>query len=332
MTGGHGGRAGFAGTAGAASASGPGAPPASVPRPGLPDRPDPGTAAAAADPGAPPLRVTWLPGLTPYEPAWRLQERLARARGAGRLPDLFLLLQHPPVYTVGRSGRDEEILLSPALRRQRGVEVFHIDRGGKVTYHGPGQLVGYGIVDLKGLPGGLKRYVHGLEDALVATLARFGIAAHREEGLVGVWVGREKIAAIGIRVSRGITWHGFALNVDPDLSYFGGIIPCGITDRGVTSMARLLGRAPDLAQVARVAAEELARVLGRRLEWAPGAGWLEAWAGGEEDPARDGARPLPPADPVRGGGPHPGPASAPAGSAAGPRSRDGGPPGREATA
>ncbi|QIA27512.1 lipoyl(octanoyl) transferase LipB [Thermaerobacter sp. PB12/4term] len=227
--------------------------------------------------GAPVLRVTWLPGLTPYEPAWRLQERLARARGEGRLPDLFLLLQHPPVYTVGRSGREEEILLSPTLRRQRGVEVFHIDRGGKVTYHGPGQLVGYGIIDLKNLPGGLKRYVHGLEEALVATLARFGIVAHREDGLVGVWAGHEKIAAIGIRVSRGITWHGFALNVDPDLAYFGGIIPCGITDRGVTSMARLLGRAPALEAVAQVAAEELARVLGRRLEWAGGPGWLEDW-------------------------------------------------------
>ncbi|EKP95453.1 lipoyl(octanoyl) transferase LipB [Thermaerobacter subterraneus] len=251
---------------GAGGAAGPqrAVPAASAAGPALPD-------------GPPVLRVTWLPGLTPYEPAWRLQERLARARGEGRVPDLFLLLQHPPVYTVGRSGRDDEILLSPTLRRQRGVEVFHIDRGGKVTYHGPGQLVGYGIVDLKNLPGGLKRYVHGLEEALVATLARFGVVAHREDGLVGVWAGREKIAAIGIRVSRGVTWHGFALNVDPDLAYFGGIIPCGITDRGVTSMARLLGRAPALEAVAQVAAEELARVLGRRLEWTGDSGWLEAW-------------------------------------------------------
>ncbi|WP_042501972.1 lipoyl(octanoyl) transferase LipB [Thermaerobacter marianensis] len=230
------------------------------------------------------LRVSWLPGLTPYEPAWRLQERLARARGEGRLPDLFLLLQHPPVYTVGRSGRDDEILLDPDARRRLGVQVFHIDRGGKVTYHGPGQLVGYGIVDLKNLPGGLKRYVHGLEEALVATLARFGIAAHREDGNVGVWVGREKIAAIGIRVSRGITWHGFALNVAPDLAFFGGIIPCGITDRGVTSMARLLGHAPPLEQVARVAAEELARVLDRQLEWVSDPGWLSAWGGVPESP------------------------------------------------
>ena len=150
-------------------------------------------------------------------------------------------------------------------------------RGGRVTYHGPGQLVGYGIVDLKRLPGGLRRYVHGLEEGLIAALARFGIAAHREDGLVGVWVGQEKIAAIGIRVSRGVTWHGFALNVDPDLSYFGGIIPCGITDRGVTSMARLLGAAPSLPAVARVVAEEVARVLDRRLAWVPDPGWLAAW-------------------------------------------------------
>ncbi|HEY8552108.1 MAG TPA: lipoyl(octanoyl) transferase LipB [Thermaerobacter sp.] len=240
-------------------------------------RPQGEAAGEAPSPSWAALRVTWLPGLTPYEPAWRLQERLARARAEGRLPDLFLLLQHPPVYTVGRSGRDEEILLDPATRRRRGVQVFHVDRGGKVTYHGPGQLVGYGIVDLKHLPGGLRRYVHGLEEALVATLARFGIAAHREDGLVGVWVGREKIAAIGIRVSRGVTWHGFALNVDPDLSYFGGIIPCGITDRGVTSMGRLLGQAPPLDEVAQVAAQELARVLERRLEWVPDPGWLGAW-------------------------------------------------------
>ena len=239
--------------------------------------PRPDAASEAPRPSPPALRVTWLPGLTPYEPAWRLQERLAQARAEGLLPDLFLLLQHPPVYTVGRSGRDEEILLDPAARRRRGVQVFHIDRGGKVTYHGPGQLVGYGIVDLKNLPGGLRRYVRGLEEALVATLGRFGIAAHREDGLVGVWVGREKIAAIGIRVRRGVTWHGFALNVDPDLSYFGGIIPCGITDRGVTSMGRLLGKAPPLDQVARVAAEELARVLERRLEWTPAWDWLRPW-------------------------------------------------------
>ena len=218
------------------------------------------------------LQAMLLPELTPYLPAWRLQQRLAAARLEGRCPDLLLLLQHPPVYTVGRSGREGEILLDEQARRRRGVEVYHIDRGGRVTYHGPGQLVGYGIVALGALPGGLRRYVRSLEAGIIAALARWGIAARREEGLVGVWVGDEKIAAIGIRVSRGVTRHGFALNVDPDLSYFKGIIPCGLQDRGVTSMARLLGEAPPWETVARTVAEEVAAALDRHLEWtAPGA-------------------------------------------------------------
>lgn len=221
------------------------------------------------------LHAIRLPGLTPYEPAWRLQQRLVRARREKRLPDLLLLLEHPPVYTVGRVGQQSEILIDPETRRRLGVEVYHIDRGGRVTYHGPGQLVGYGIIDLHELAGGVHRYVRSLEAGLIAALARLGIVARREEGATGVWVGDAKIAAIGIRVTRAVTMHGFALNVDPDLRFFDGIIPCGIRDRGVTSIRRLLGESPDLDVVARIVAEELARALDRRLVWQEHASILE---------------------------------------------------------
>lgn len=236
----------------------------------------------------PELHAIRLPGLTPYEPAWRLQHRLARARREGAVPDLLLLLEHPPVYTVGRGGRESEILLDGDARRRLGVEVHHIDRGGRVTYHGPGQLVGYGIVDLRHLPGGVHRYLRSMEAGLIAALARLGIEARRQEGLTGVWAGEEKIAAIGIRVTRGVTMHGFALNVHPDLSFFAGIIPCGIRDRGVTSIRRLLGQAPGLDAVARIVAEELARALGRRLVWEPDTMLLAPYQGREE-----GGEPVP---------------------------------------
>lgn len=234
------------------------------------------------------LHAVRLPGLTPYVPAWRLQERLVAARRRGAVPDLLLLLEHPPVYTIGRGGDASEILLDGHTRRRLGIEVHRVDRGGRVTFHGPGQLVGYGIVDLRGVGGGVHGYLRSIEAGLINVLGRLGIAARREEGLTGVWVGDEKIAAIGIRVTRGVSMHGFALNVDPDLSYFGGIVPCGIRDRGVTSIRRLLGRAPDLDTVARVVAEELAAVLGRRLVWERDASLLAPWAAEAEDGAGNG--------------------------------------------
>lgn len=208
-----------------------------------------------------------LPGLTPYEASWRLQHRLVQARQQQLIPDLLLLLEHPPVYTIGRAGQDQEVLLDREACRLRGVEVHYTDRGGRVTYHGPGQLVGYGIIDLRGLAMGVRGYIRSLEEGLIAALRRLGIESRQEEGLTGVWVGDEKIAAIGIRVSRGITMHGFALNVDPDLSFFRDIIPCGITDRGVTSIRRVRGTAPSLDDVACIVAQEIARALRRNLVW-----------------------------------------------------------------
>lgn len=199
--------------------------------------------------GARPCRVAWL-GLVDYDRAWDLQRALVEQVKAGATPATLLLLEHPHVYTLGRRGQDSDVLAGAATLAALGATVRHVDRGGEVTYHGPGQLVGYTILDLKGW-GGPVRYVRALEQALIATLLDFGVRAGRIEGLTGVWVGDEKIAAIGLRVSGGVTSHGFALNVNTDLSYFQHIVPCGIRDRGVTSMARLLGQTLDMAEVRR---------------------------------------------------------------------------------
>jgi lipoic acid synthetase len=185
------------------------------------------------------LRARWL-GTVPYREA----EALQRAVHANADDDYLLLQEHPHVYTLGSSAKAEHVLRDPA---SVGADLVVADRGGDVTYHGPGQLVGYPIVSLAEWRAGQRdvvAYVRRLEDALIAVLADFGVAADRSRGYTGVWVGDEKIAAIGVRVARGRTRHGFALNVDPDLTMFGHIVPCGITDRGVTSMARVLGTAP----------------------------------------------------------------------------------------
>jgi lipoate-protein ligase B len=160
----------------------------------------------------------------------------------------LLLLEHPPVYTRGRLGRSDQILLAPDELAQRGIRVVETDRGGQVTYHGPGQLVAYPVVDLRGWGGPLK-YVRTLEQIIIETLADFEISAGTVEKLTGVWVGDAKIAAIGVKISRGVAYHGFALNVNTDLSYFDHIVPCGICDRTATSMAQLLGARVDVEMV-----------------------------------------------------------------------------------
>jgi lipoyl(octanoyl) transferase len=192
-------------------------------------------------------------GLVGYREAWALQNELHDKRVAGDIGDTLLLLEHPHVYTIGRRGNHEDVL-------RPDVEVVETDRGGQVTYHGPGQLVGYPIVDL-GPGADLVRYVRRLEDVMIDTLAHFGIMAGRDEGNTGVWVGNAKIGAIGVRVTRNVTKHGFALNVATDLSYFTGIIPCGITDKGVTSM-HVLGSDASLIDVSDVVAGEFTRVFG----------------------------------------------------------------------
>jgi lipoyl(octanoyl) transferase len=187
-------------------------------------------------------------GVVDYDEAWALQNRLAAARRAGLAPDTLVLLQHPHTYTIGRRGTRDHVYMSDDELSRRRITCLEVDRGGDVTYHGPGQLVGYPILDLGPQPD-VGRYLRTLEGCLIDVLADFAIPAGRLHGYTGVWLGDRKIAAIGVKVSQGITTHGFALNVSTDLSLFTHILPCGIADKGVTSMEAELGRAPAMTAV-----------------------------------------------------------------------------------
>jgi len=182
-------------------------------------------------------------GVVSYADGLALQQALVEDRKAGRIPDQLLLLEHPPVITLGVKNRHDRthIVASGETLAEQGVSVFETGRGGDVTYHGPGQLVGYPIVDLKPDRCDVHRYVRDLEQVLIQASAAFGVTAGRVPGLTGAWVGNDKLAAIGVRISRWVTSHGFALNVNTNLSHFSLIVPCGIADRGVTSLERLLG-------------------------------------------------------------------------------------------
>ena len=190
-------------------------------------------------------------GRVSYQDALAVQRALVADRQAGAVGDTLLLVEHPHVLTLGvrGDGGRSHILASADALSARGIEVCETGRGGDITYHGPGQLVGYPVLDLRPDRCDVHRYVRDLEDVLIRVAADYGITAGRVEGLTGAWVGREKLAAIGVRISRWVTSHGFALNVTTDLDFFSLIVPCGIADRGVTSLARLLGRAVDLAEV-----------------------------------------------------------------------------------
>ena len=199
---------------------------------------------------APPLDVRRL-GAVPYADALALQRSLVDDRRAGRIPDTLLLVEHPHVLTLGvhGDGGRSHILATDEALASRGIEVHETGRGGDITYHGPGQIVGYPILDLNPDRRDVHRYVRDLETVLIRVAADYGIEAGRVDGLTGVWVGDEKLAAIGVRIARWITSHGFALNVTTDLDHFRLIVPCGIADRGVTSMARVLGRPVDTVEV-----------------------------------------------------------------------------------
>jgi len=220
------------------------------------------------------LPVGWLlmdrcfllkPGRVEYAAAWELQRRLVEARRAGEIGDVLVLLEHPHVYTLGRRADEVHVLVDQAGLAAIGATLFRIDRGGDVTYHGPGQIVGYPILDLKRRGADVHQYVHDLEEAIIGTLAGYGLAAGRSEGYPGVWVGDAKVAAIGVKVAHWVSSHGFALNVDPDLSYFGHIVPCGLHERGVTSIAQLLGRPVDLAEAMTRVEARFAEVFGCEL-------------------------------------------------------------------
>lgn len=241
-------------------------------------------------------------GCIDYATGLRLQEKLIGLRKDGRVGDVLLLLEHPPVITLGRNAKSSNVLASPELLQRRGVEVFECDRGGDVTFHGPGQLVAYPIFDLRGFPSdiagrkslGAIEYVRRLEEVLIRTCAEFAIPAKRIAGLTGVWTGEHiaeastppdrpgepplhesrsaerpeaKIAALGVHISRGITSHGIALNVNTDLSFFTLIVPCGITSKPVTSMQKELGRALPLQEVAHVLSRNFGMVFHSQMLW-----------------------------------------------------------------
>jgi len=205
-------------------------------------------------------------GLMGYPEAYALQKRIVDARKSGRIEDVLLFCEHPHVITQGRNGKPEHLLASELILRQQGVEFFETSRGGDITYHGPGQVVGYPILNLGAIRRDVAWYVHMLEEAMIRTTAEFGIKAGRVAGRTGIWVGsgtsEEKLGAIGVHLSRWITSHGFAYNVSTDLGYFDWIVPCGIADRKATSLEKLLGRSVALETVKPKLARYLADVFG----------------------------------------------------------------------
>jgi lipoyl(octanoyl) transferase len=219
-------------------------------------------------------------GKLPYAEAWLLQKRLAAARAADTVPDTLLLLEHPHTYTLGSSGKLEHLLWTPAQLAERGIALHRVDRGGDITYHGDGQLVGYPILRLPlgadSLHADVIAYVRTLEQVIIDFLARYGVQGERIDGLSGVWVQKDgaphKIAALGVRVTtKRITQHGFALNIATDLRYFDGIVPCGIRDKGVTRLADLVAQPPDLL----TAAQQLAPIFAAHFQRQPYAETLD---------------------------------------------------------
>jgi lipoyl(octanoyl) transferase len=204
-------------------------------------------------------------GTVAYQPTWELQDELASQRRERRIGDRLLLLEHFPVYTIGRGGDDSNLLASPQRLRELGAEFVRIDRGGDITFHGPGQIVAYPIVELRD-PLDLRRYVRILEAAIIDAAAAVGVRGDRVSGMPGIWVdGDRKLAAIGVRVKRGVTTHGLALNVSTDLAWFDEMIPCGIPDTAATSLARESGSPVSMDEVADELSSQLARHFGLRL-------------------------------------------------------------------
>lgn len=198
-------------------------------------------------------------GLKDYDSALEMQKELHARAVADASQAFLMLLEHPPVITLGRNANAAHVLFAEAELNKRGFIVRHIDRGGDVTYHGPGQLVGYPIMQLTGARRDVHAYFRSLEESIIKMLATYGIEAGRIEGLTGVWVGKEKVCAMGVAIKRWTTYHGFALNVQPDLTHFRYITPCGISDKGVTSMSKILGRKLDMAEVSGRVVKELAK-------------------------------------------------------------------------
>ncbi len=209
-------------------------------------------------------------GLIGYAEAWALQKRIVAARKAAAIEDVLLVCEHPHVITQGRNGKREHLLASEHVLRQKGVEYYETSRGGDITYHGPGQLVGYPILNLGAIRRDVVWYVRMLEEAMIRATSEFGITAERVAGKTGIWVKsgdtEEKLAAIGVHISRWVTSHGFAYNVSTDLRYFDLIVPCGIADRKATSLEKLLGRSVEQEEVAQRIARHLGELFGLEMQ------------------------------------------------------------------
>jgi lipoyl(octanoyl) transferase len=214
---------------------------------------------------SPSITASWL-GQVDYPAAWAWQKELYLSRLEGERSDTLMLLEHPHTYTLGRRADENDLVYGEAEMAAQGIGLYNVDRGGRATYHGPGQLVGYPILQL-GDRYDVLTYLRNLERVLIDTAAELGVEARRDPEHTGVWVGQNKIGAIGVKITRGITMHGFAFNVTTDLSMFRGIVPCGIQDRWVTSVAQETGRRHELQDVAAIAAKHLAEVFDRRLTW-----------------------------------------------------------------
>ncbi|MCY3757302.1 MAG: lipoyl(octanoyl) transferase LipB [Acidobacteria bacterium] len=226
-------------------------------------------------------------GFRDYEESLRVQERIVARRKCGFLPDCLLFVDYPPIITLGRGGKREHLLAGPEELRRRGVRVYPAGRGGDITYHGPGQLVVYPVLDLKAWHRDIHRYLRTLERCLVEMLLDFGIPSETLPGATGVWVEGRKIGAIGVRTSNWVTSHGLALNVNTDLRYFDLIVPCGLVGRGVTSMAAQLGRSLELSEVRSCLIGHFARTFGRSLRAAGREETLvESWPAEAEPPHR----------------------------------------------
>ena len=226
-------------------------------------------------------REAWLltPGLVPYDTAYAAMHDLAKRRAAGEVPDVLMLLEHPPVFTAGRRTDPTHLVLARGEIERMGADVREVDRGGSVTFHGPGQLVGYPIVSLGRRPD-VMRYLRDVEETIIRTGTDLSIPLERNRD-TGVWSGDRKVCAIGVRVSRGVTMHGFALNCTTDLSWYRAIVPCGLEDRGVTSLTQLAGREITLERTLPLLRERFAEVFGLRLTAAPS----EIQAGFQSQPA-----------------------------------------------
>jgi len=209
-------------------------------------------------------------GTVEYAEAHRLQREILAKRIAGEVGDCVLLLEHPPVLTLGRAAKREHVLASREMLDARGVSVHEVGRGGDVTYHGPGQLVAYPIIDLKPDRQDVRKYVWSLEETMIQACVDFGLSAARIAGLNGAWIGDRKVGAVGVRISRWVTMHGFALNVESDLDHFALIVPCGIRDKEVTSISKELGRRVGVAELMEPVARHFAHVYETDVEWRDG--------------------------------------------------------------